>query len=94
MRFILEEERQAQIQTFMCDVTVVRGMREEKPAVHELSETSLKVLIKAALEPGIWLTAIYGSLGMHPAEGKDAVDDLLARGMVKAHHQQRPYLCA
>lgn len=68
-------------------VRAVRASAQEaSPSrVSELPDSSLKVLVKAGLEPGIRLLGIYESLGMHPTEGKGAMDDVLARGMVRVH---------
>ena len=83
-----QEQRQQKVQMFMAGVTAVvaqQPTRDRAADQNELSEAAAKVLIKSALEPGCWMLSIYCDLGLHPAEGKAACDDLLARGMVKIH---------
>lgn len=91
MRFVVEQVRRERVQAFMGNVRATRQADKpaSSPAANELCEYSLKVLIKATLEPGIWLLAIYESLALHPAEGKSAVNDLLARGLVRVHRFPR-----
>ena len=91
MRHISEERRRATAEAFLAGVSAVKRQapvkEERSPA--ELSERSRKVLFKAALEPGVSKVEIYSSLGMHASEGKRALDDLLARGMVRLHSLAR-----
>lgn len=89
LRYMSEDERQRRLGVFMAGVKAIRTPPKETPSPDALSATSLKVLVKAALEPGIRLLAIYESLGFHPAEGKRAVDDLVARGLVRVHRLVR-----
>ena len=91
LKHMTEEQRLQRASAFLSDVTAVIQPQAaaEKSDVNELSSTSLKVLIKAALELGIWLVGMYRTLGLHPAEGKQAVDDLLARGLVRIHRLVR-----
>lgn len=91
LKHMTEEQRLQRASAFLSDVTAVIQPQAaaEISDVNELSATSLKVLIKAALELGIWLVGMYRTLGLHPAEGKQAVDDLLARGFVRIHRLVR-----
>lgn len=89
MPYLSEETRQARAAVFLDGVNAVKTVKRHVPAVGELGEASLKVLIKAALEPGARLLDIYRALSLHPAEGKRAVDDLIARGLVRVHRLVR-----
>ena len=89
MKHLSEQERLLRAQPFLSSVSASMPQAAKKPSTNELSKRSLNVLIKAALEPGIWLLAIYTSLNLHPAEGQAAVKDLLARAMVRTHRLVR-----
>lgn len=81
MKFMHEQERQHRVAVYMSSVRSLL-IPDEAPqtTTNELRSASLNVLIKGALEIGGPLLAIYSSLSLHPAEGKAACDDLLARG--------------
>lgn len=89
MRFLSDRERRERNQSLLSCVTVRQGDQPVAPTVNELSERSLKVLIKAGLEPGVFLLEAYRSLSLHPAEGKSSIDDLLARDYIKLHRLPR-----
>ncbi len=83
MKHLSEKARLQRAQPFLSSVTASMPRAVTRPSISELAKTSLNVLIKAALEPGIFLLAIYASLNLHPVEGQTAIRDLLARGMVR-----------
>jgi hypothetical protein len=85
-----EAERQRRAQAFLSTVTVVlREAPRSDPSPGELDASSLAVLVTAALQPGVFLTDLYESLGLHPAEGRKAVSDLQARGYGRVHRLAR-----
>lgn len=85
MRHLNEQLRSERNRAFMARVSVLAGPPSEPPKTSELSQRAVKVLVKAALEVDITLLAIYEALGFHPAEGKAAIDELLAKGCVQLH---------
>lgn len=89
MRFLSEEQRGARAEGFLSRVSFLAGEPSESAEPYALSEVSRKVLIKAALEYWQPLLAVYESLGLHGAEGKRAVDDLIARGFIRLHRLAR-----
>ncbi len=89
MKFISEEERRRRVDALMHGVEATSVRNVERPVVNQLDQASLKVLTKFGLEPGTHLLEAYSALGLHPAEGKAAIDDLLARGFVKLHRLVR-----
>jgi hypothetical protein len=89
MKYITESQRRWRAQGFLNGSDTVRGQPVEKPSEPELAANSLKVLVKVALEIGLTLLVVYAGLGLHAAEGKRAVDDLLARGWIKLHRIAR-----
>lgn len=86
MKYISEELRRYNNARLLGSIVAVRGEQRAEPTAPGLSDVCVKVLVKAALEPGIWQEPMCESLSLHPAEEKAAVDDLLARAMVKQHH--------
>jgi hypothetical protein len=84
----LEEQEQA-VEKFRSWVVAQKAASGEKPEPGELSPRAGKVLIKCATEPGKGLMEVYQDLGLHPAEGKGAVDELLAHGFVCLHRLRR-----
>jgi hypothetical protein len=90
MKHLSENERMARNASFWSEVRAVKPCQKtDRASSTELSASSLNVLVKVALEPGIFLLAVYAALSMHPAEGRAAVNDLQARGMVKVHRLAR-----
>ncbi len=55
----------------------------------EFESLCLKILIKAACEVGIFLTDIYSSMNCYPDIGRKAVDELIAKAMVREHKVPR-----
>lgn len=86
MKYITDEMRKFNNAGLLSSIVAVLAERCAEPTVPGLSDTSFKVLIKATTEPGTWQEAMSESLGLHPAQMKGAVNDLLARAMVKLHH--------
>lgn len=58
---------------------------ERSEAQQQLGEDSLRVLVKVALEPATLLVQVYDDLEFTPANGKRAIDELLALGYVRVH---------
>lgn len=88
-KFLDEQERARRTRAFMRSVHTKEQVMAKPVETPELAENSLKVLIKALLEPGLFLLAIYAALGLHPAEGKAAVTELIARGFARPHRFPR-----
>lgn len=87
---ILENERQTRLTRFMQGVNAVQAaVVKTEVSEPELSSNAMNVLFKTAVEIGIPQLALYEALGLHPAEGKAAVDELLARNMIKLHRLAR-----
>lgn len=84
-----EQERLRRNDAFLSGVDAKKPAPAKSVEAPELAENSLKVLIKAALEPGLCLLEIYAALGLHPAEGTAAVTDLVARAFAKVHRFPR-----
>lgn len=90
MKHLSESERVARNAGLFGSVQTIKGAEKQSGKVStELSEDSLKVLVKAGLEPGLFLLVIYKALNMPFATGRGAVNDLEARGMVKVHRLVR-----
>ena len=58
--------------------------QSDKPDA-SLSRNARAILLALALDPIQTVTRLYASLGMHPAKGKAAVDELVAEGYVRVH---------
>lgn len=92
MKYLTEEERLRRANVLLSQVTAIEAAPAaavESEKQNELSTAAANVLIKCALEPATLLLQIYAALSLHAAEGKRAVDELLARGYVKAHRLVR-----
>lgn len=92
MRYLTETERRRRVNVLLSQVTAVEvkpAAAQTTPAKNVLSPAAANVLIKCALEPATLLLQIYAALSLHAAEGKRAVDELLARGYVRTHRLAR-----
>lgn len=91
MRTEHEKERRLRNEPFWDSVVARHRPDPERKqsSPSELSDESFKLLVVIALRYYLTLLAIYKSLGFHPAEGKSAIDDLLARGLVRLHRIAR-----
>lgn len=92
MKFMDEVERLRRMRLLLDRVTARHAQPVDSPAASktaELTPPAGNVLIKSALEPGTPLTSIYAALQLHAAEGKRAVDELLAAGYVRMHRIAR-----
>lgn len=89
MRYWTEERRLQTAGAFLADVHAVKQYEKEKAKSSDLPGGSLNLLIKAGLEPGKNLLDMYDALGLHPAEGKAAQEDLVARGFVRVQRLVR-----
>lgn len=89
MRYWTEEQRRQSAEAFLASVHAVKRQAESVPSTSDLTGASSSLLIKAALEPGKNLLDMYRDLGLHPAEGKAAQEDLVARGFVRVHRLVR-----
>lgn len=88
-RHFSEEERKERVAGLLQGVQAVRAAVKEEVSPGVLSDGALKVFVKAALEPGTQLLELYESQGLHAAQGKSAVEELVARGFVKVHRLVR-----
>lgn len=89
MQFVPEDVRRRQVQRLMATVKVVRAEPVDQPQAPSVAANTINLLIKFGLEVMLTLLVAYQALGLHPSEGKRAVDDLLARGMVQLHRLPR-----
>lgn len=89
MRYWTETQRRAGADAFLATVQATQKTAEQPMQSPSLPDASLKLLIKAALEPGTYLLDMYRALGLHPAEGKGAQEDLIARGYARVHRLAR-----
>lgn len=70
----------------------VRAFRHEEEKAREAGgfpESARRMLLKFAMEPATFLTDAYRELGLHPDEGKRAVDELVGNGLVRLHRLPR-----
>lgn len=89
MRYWSENRRKQTAEAFLAGVHAVQKAVEPVQKTGDLPNASLTLLVKAALEPGTFLLDMYRMLGLHPAEGKAAQEDLVARGFVRLHRLVR-----
>lgn len=90
MKHLSEQVRRQRAEGFLGMVKAIKApSKPKKPSVSELPFQAVSILTKSALEPGTPLLGIYKDLGLHPAEGKGALDTLLAKGMVRTHRMAR-----
>lgn len=93
MRHMSERERRRRAEGFLKSVIAIREPVEEKKkdtgGVDEVSENSVYLVIEAARHPEKTLLELYEGAALHPAEGKRALDDLRARGMIWLHRLAR-----
>jgi hypothetical protein len=89
MRRFREEERRRSAQRLLAQVCADVLAEKPKPEAGEVSATAKNVLAVAAVEVGKPLTRLYQDLSLHPAEGKAALDELQARGLVRLHSLAR-----
>jgi DNA-binding MarR family transcriptional regulator len=95
MKYLKEAERKQRAELFLSGVSAVYSCmnhdagKKEQRGMGALSPASLSVLTKVALEPLFSLSQVYKALGLHPAEGKRAVNDLEARNYVRLHRMPR-----
>lgn len=89
MRHFSEEHRRSGAEAFLSTVTAVQRIAESVPKSNELPKAAMSLLVKAALEPGTFLLDMYAALRLHAAEGKQAQEDLVARGLVRLHRLVR-----
>ena len=75
--------------SFLASIQSQRPDEEPEPEPGELSPRAVIVMNKAVSEADKSLMGIYSDLGLHPAEGKRALDELLARGFVRLHRLSR-----
>jgi hypothetical protein len=89
MRRLREEERRRSAQRLLAQVCAEVIAEKPKPEAGEVSATGRNILAVAAVEVGKPLTRLYQDLSLHPAEGKAALDELEARGLIKLHSLAR-----
>ena len=54
-----------------------------------ISKNAHAIVLALALDPIQTVTPLYASLGMHPAKGKAAIDELVAEGYARVHRVAR-----
>ena len=90
MKHFSEQYRAQQRDAFMQNVRSFMPIKESPmPDANQLSEHAVNLLITTALHIGLILTVAYKSLGLHAAQGKRALDELLAHGFVRIHRLAR-----
>lgn len=83
------EDIQRMKEAFLAEIQAEKPQKREEPSPGELSQAAGNILTKAGLESGTFLMAIYDDLGLHHSEGRSAVEELLARGLIRIHRLPR-----
>lgn len=82
MRHLSDQNRTARAEQFLATVSAELHV-PAAPKPDELPPLALRILVRAALAFGIFLTALYTDLNISPTAGKRAVDLLIARNLIR-----------